>query len=160
MIRRLILSASAFQTLASALTANPERVGYCRLGVSRMIDAMDFLAPNVSWFSSDLVDSRYGAVFRASALPGNLVLGDEQTVKVHSVNETVAVSLGVRGASGLLSATCLCRGGINSLDRITIVDAGLPSIQLRRIAIDKSIASDSLRSLVWSRTIGALGETA
>src|SRR5439155_11084011 len=123
-------------------------------GVSRLPDRMEFLVARLP-----------GSDFRPEAhLPVLLLRTASSLTELRSAIasdpanvpcEAAIITIGLGGAAGHLAGYCLTACGARPLETVRLVDAGLPLIEFRTFAGNRTSPAEDF---IWSRTVGALGD--
>lgn len=148
----LTLSAPAVAALLRRSRLTRQGPLFCPVGFSRLADRVEWLLHSVRLQADP--DSRT-APLRADVAASAAQLEARLRELVASADGTGVLVLGERAAAGQLLARRFSSAGPVGFDEVRVVGAGLPL--LGPGTPDEVPAEDRQR---WSRTIGALGETA
>jgi hypothetical protein len=158
------LTEPAFQQLINGLAVAPHRIAVCPVGVSRLPDRVEWLVHEVGWRPphGDDAGPSIGvlAVENARQLPARL----HTNLAAYPGNTLIALlGLGLGPAAGSIAGICRTPQGHRSLGSVTIIGAGLPCVtftQTSRPGAEPDAPPPPDERAIWSRTIGALGESA
>jgi hypothetical protein len=152
---KLTITRAALAALTDGLRANPARVQVCPAGLSRLPDSTELLLHSVGPSASNWnLPARVVVLGAANELDLNARL---QQALARPVADSPAVFLALDANSGRVAGFAhSSTGTFEPLDEFTVVAEGFPRVIFSPTGNAPLSTSEAQ---IWSRTIGALGET-
>jgi hypothetical protein len=159
---RIILTQPQLAELATRLARDTGSVAACPVGSSHLPHLRTYLVRSIEWIPRRVRASDDLLVVRAAPSADDITrVVDEEAKRFPSRGEGAVLAISFERGAISVGGKSLCEERVGQLDSIEIVGPGLPRIALSTdvsvTAAGRGLPGQDER---WSRTIGALGETA